>query len=91
MTGGGEFWVGGEVTDEQREAWLELYSTDDAFHAKVDRLLWDEVEELRLTLRKLGQLRRDDFLTGFHYEVEVRKLADEALARYPQIGAEVAG
>ena len=69
------------VTETQRALFVELYRTDSSFHHEVDRLLWAEVDDLREDLRAISNMRREDFLTAWHYEVEVRKTADHALRR----------
>lgn len=69
------------TTTAQRQRFIELYRTDEGFHSEVDDLLWGEVADLRVALSQIAHLRREDFLTGFHYEKAVRVLADQALER----------
>lgn len=63
------------------EHFMALYESDPAFHHEVDRLMAGECDDLRLALRRIAALRRQDFTSGFHYELEVRREADQALAR----------
>ena len=63
------------------EQWLALYETDPEFHHEVDRLMAGECDDLRLALHRITALRRQDFQSGFHYELEVRREADQALQR----------
>jgi hypothetical protein len=66
---------------EIQEQFMQLYRSDDEFHHAVDRLLAGEVDDLREALLVISRMRRGDFMTGFHYETAVRKVADHALRR----------
>lgn len=68
------------ATDTQRK-FIELYDTDEAFHHEVDRLMAGELQDLRAALARISSLRRDQFTSGFAYELAVRQQADEALRR----------
>lgn len=60
------------------------------FEHQVDELqtqaieLREQVIELRSTLARISSFRREDFGTGFRYELAVRQEADYALRRYPR-------
>jgi uncharacterized protein YbjT (DUF2867 family) len=77
-----------EDVQATREEFLSSYATDPEFHAQVDALLWDdvvrlrdEVTTLRAALGRIGYLKRDDFRTGFEYEMTVRRVVDAALGK----------
>lgn len=70
------------LPSDTQQKFLDLYDTDRQFRIEVDRLLYGEdVADLRAALARISSLRRDQFPTGFAYEVAVRKHADRALGR----------
>lgn len=69
------------MTTATQTEFLRLYAEDPDFHREVDRLLADEVVELRAALAQIADTRRTDFATGFEYEMVVRKTAAGALRR----------
>jgi hypothetical protein len=77
-----------EHYETTRAKFLAAYDSDPEFHKAVDRLLYDEVVrlrdevgDLRAALGRIASTRREEFRTGFEYEVAIRKSADAALGR----------
>jgi len=71
----------GQTNAQVRERFLTLYGSDPAFHDRVDQLMAGEVDDLRSALSRISGMRREDFDTSWHYEMAVRKQADQALER----------